>query len=331
MKAFDDELEKHFEVTHGSADWVLGIHIQRDLEQGTASMSQQKYIESLLVKYGLQDMSTKETPADPNQHLEVKQESDERLNENDTYLFKQIVGALLYLAVCTRPDIAEATRSVASCSAEPTKRHLIAAKRILRYLKHTISHKLTYTKPTLTQITGYVDANWAEDKANRKSVTGYAFFISGGAIVWKSKQQTSITLSSCEAEYTALAAAIQETVYLLQLVESAEIPLDNYTINLLEDNQSAIALARNPLTSSRTKHVDIRLHFVREILRRGSVVLHHCPTSKMVADILTKSLAKVKFKHLATQLLGLTAHEYVFVPERLHIEEGVSTYATHNK
>ena len=236
----------------------------------------------------------------------------------------QLTGALLYLALCTRPDIASSVRAVATHAAEPTNRHLNAAKRILRYVKGTKERELTYTRDrNPIAIIGFCDASWAEDKANRRSITGFIFLLASGPISWKSKQQSTVALSSCEAEYIALTHAIQEALHLLQVLISAKLPSDSRTIQLMEDNQSAIAIASSNSINSKSKHFDIKLHFVRDVLRNGSVQVRFCPTDKNVADLLTKAISRVKFTHLALQALGINPTDFVVLPNTSSVEKGV--------
>jgi hypothetical protein len=278
-------------------------------------LSQTQYVDDLLAKLNLQQMNDAQTPEAVNEHLEQKQDNETVLNANDKFIFQQLVGALIYLSVCTRPDIANSVRSVAMRSAEPTNRHLTAAKRILRYVKGTRSHVITYSKELVHVIQAFSDASWAENKANRRSTTGFVIRLANGPISWKSKTQTAVTLSTCEAEYTALASTIQELVYILQLTTTAKLPLQSNKVYLYEDNQGTMFLANNQATTNRRKHIDIKLHFVREVLNKGQIVLRYCPTNQMLADILTKALPRVRFKHLATQVLGITKQDYVFIPD----------------
>jgi hypothetical protein len=319
IEKFEHELKQHVEITKQSPEWLLGIHIQRNKAAGTITLSQSQYVENILCRYGLQQMKPQTTPAQPGDHLEVVEETDQRLTADEKYLYQQLVGSLLYIAICTRPDIADAVRNVATQTSEPTTKHLTAAKRILRYLKHTQDTNLTYQRESKNQIVGYVDASWGENKNTRKSTTGFVFCYARGAIAWKSKTQPTIALSSCEAEYMALTLAIQEATHILQTIGSAEIPTQSSVIYLLEDNQAAIALASNPTTTSRTKHIDIKLHFIREVIKRGKIIIKHCPTDKQVADLLTKSLSRTKFEQLKLQILGITAHDFVLVHETTNI------------
>jgi hypothetical protein len=324
IEAFQREIEQHFDMTHNDDTWILGIKIERDRTENTTIMSQEHYINDMLTRFSMQDMKPVSTPDTVGEHLEQTCETDAKLDSNGKFLFQQIVGGLLYLSICTRPDIANSVRAVATHSAEPTQKHLTAAKRIMRYIKGTKTETIKFTKTDNNIVIGFVDASWAEDRSNRRSTTGYIFKLAQGPISWRSKQQNSVTLSTCEAEYMALAHAVQEAIHILQLINSAKLEVQQHKIYLLEDNNSAIFLANNPSTTARTKHINIKVHFVREVIKRGQIVLRHCPTDKMIADILTKALPRIKFKDLATQVLGIKAHEYVFIPD-CNIAGGVSS------
>ena len=152
-------------------------------------------------------------------------------------------------------------------------------------------------------LVGYSDADWAGDLETRRSTTGYLFQLGGGAISWNSKRQSSVALSTTEAEYMALSAATQEAIWLRMLLEDLHIPQEQATV-ILEDNQACIAVVKNPTCHSRMKHIDIRLHFTRERVVSKEVELQYCESGQMVADILTKAIPRPKFEELR-ELMGL--------------------------
>ena len=327
---FQRALNNFVKLNNTNNDLILGIKIEHDSTKSQIKLTQKRYIDELLARFGFSDAKPQPTPDSQGEHLEEPRADDVKLNENEKFIYQKIVGGLLYLAICTRPDIASAVRQVGRFASEPTIRHLTAAKRILRYLKGTATLGITYTKNSQpNELHAFVDASWGEDKLTRKSTTGYIFLLSGGPISWISKQQTTVALSSCEAEYTALATALQEALHLSQLFSDAKIPLDSPTVHVMEDNQSAIFIAENPASNNKTKHMDIKLHFVREVLDRGKVLLHYCPTDKNLADILTKAIQQVKFKRLGLQLLGVSPTEYIVTPrdpaQDSSVEGGVLT------
>jgi len=173
--------------------------------------------------------------------------------------------------------------------------------RILRYIQGTVGYGLKYSTGGSITLTGLCDADWAGDKQNRKSTSGYTFFIGGNPVSSSSRKQQTVSLSSVEAEYIALSAATQEAMWLRSmLTELGFKPKEASKIWL--DNQSAIAVAKNPELHSRTKHIDIRHHFIRDCVENGMIQVHYCPTKEMIADILTKALPKHQFQALRAQL-----------------------------
>lgn len=207
-----------------------------------------------------------------------------------------MVGGLLYIAMATRPDIAYAVGVVSRYSSKPTEAHLTAIKRILRYLKGTINLALKYSDEPDSLI-GYSDADWA---GNLDSTTGNLFLLGGGAVSWLSKKQPVVALSTSEAEYVALSSAAQEAVWLRRML--TELGASPECVILMEDNQSAIALAKNPVSHARTKHIDIRYHYVREVIQSGTVDVQYCPTAEMNADLLTTPLPIGPFEKLRVAL-----------------------------
>ncbi|XP_075157801.1 uncharacterized protein LOC142231066 [Haematobia irritans] len=211
--------------------------------------------------------------------------------------YQSIVGALTYLSITTRPDIQHSVNKLAQRNVDPHVEHLTAVKNIFRYLAGTKNYKLIF-KAGQKGIQGYADADWASDTTDRKSTTGYIFFVNGCAVSWESKKQKTIALSSTEAEYMAMSNAAREATYLKRLM--AEIGYDSGEAVILNfDNQGAGKLAENPVFHNRSKHIDVKFHHVREVIRNKEVELKYCPTEDMVADILTKNLSRTKHNHFS--------------------------------
>ena len=218
-------------------------------------------------------------------------------NAIDKIKYQALIGSLTYAVTATRPDIAQALGSVNRFSSNPSNEHWIAAKRILRYIKGSIDHgiKLDGSKEESVELKGYVDADWGTNPNGRKSQSCYAFFVCGGIISWASKKQPIIALSSTEAEYIAANLALQEALWLRTLLNDLNFLQEQPTV-INEDNQGVIALCRNPKYHSRTKHIDIKYHFIREKIDNMEIALKYCPAEEMIADTLTKPLGKIKFQ-----------------------------------
>jgi hypothetical protein len=187
-------------------------------------------------------------------------------------------------------------------------------KRILRYLRGTINLALTYSKNnninndynSIHKVVGFSDASYAPFKDDRKSIGAYIFMFNNGAITWNTKKQPIVALSSCEAEYIALSDCSKESQWIKNL--HYELNDVNNPIILYEDNQALMKIAENNMFSKRTKHIDIRYHYIRELVRNNEVILNYCPTEDMIADALTKGLFKIKFKKLREQM-GLILYQ----------------------
>ncbi|XP_068674749.1 uncharacterized protein [Montipora foliosa] len=206
---------------------------------------------------------------------------------------------------CTRPDICWVVTKLSQFLVAPMKGHWIALKPVLRYLKGTLDFELCYRKcdDGLTLI-GYSDADWASSTDDRRSISGYCFSLNraGPHISWKSRKQPTVALSSCEAEYIALAAAVQEGMYLTQMVK--DIGEVSGPVLIFEDNQGTIALSKNPVNQRRSKHIDVRYHFVRSAQNAGKIIIKYCPTAEMVADVMTKPVTKFKLQKFRNYIFG---------------------------
>ena len=293
MKKIKESLAARFKMKDlGKLHYCLGISIQYDEEKGHLWMNQRQYIQSLLERYGLAQAKTVSTPADINVKLVKNDGVSKPVNQVN---YQSMVGSLLYASIATRPDIAQAVGAVSKFNSCPTEAHLTAVKQIYRYLKGTIGIYIKYERSTDNSLVGFSDADWAGDLNDRHSTTGNLFMMSGAAVDWLSKKQPVVALSTTEAEYIALCSATQETVWLNRLLTDIKAPPQK-PILIKEDNQGTIAVANNPISHNRTKHIDIKFHYVREALEDNIVDLIYCPTEEMTADILTKPLARQQFE-----------------------------------
>ncbi|XP_020677070.2 uncharacterized protein LOC110095752 [Dendrobium catenatum] len=220
-------------------------------------------------------------------------------NLPDAATYRRIAGALQYLTI-TRPDIAHAVNTLSQHLQIPEQIHLYLLKRLLRYIKGTINYGLPISKSSLTLRT-YSDADWAGDPVTRKSTSGFCTFLGSTIISWTVKKQTTVSRSSTESEYRALAAATADTIWLKRLLADFQISHDE-PVSVFCDNTSAIALANNPVFHARTKHIEIDQRFIRDHIQQRTINLLPISTVDQLADILTKPLPTLRFKQLRLKL-----------------------------
>lgn len=306
VEQFKAELRKHVEITDlGELHWLLGVEVRRDRENGTLGLSQGSYIDQILARYNLEEVKPVSIPMDPSVKLSSAQAprtaAEHTVMRDKPYL--EAVGSLMYAMLATRPDIAFAVNVLSRFGQNPGIAHWEALVRVFKYLKGTRNLWLTFGGVE-GELQGFADADgsMAED---RRAVTGYAFILNGGAVSWSSKRQSIVSLSTTESEYVAATEAAKEALWIRSLIGQVFAPLDGAT-TLFSDNQSAIALAQDHQYHARTKHIDIRFHFIRWVIEEGRIRLVYCPTDDMVADTLTKALPSLKVKHFARSL-GLRA------------------------
>ena len=249
----------------------------------------------------MSDCKAVATPGEVNLKL-VKSNEGKKLVDPKRY--RSLVGSLLFIGKQTRPDTLNIVNQLSRFLDKPDESHWKAAKRVLRYLKGTTDLRLTFLKNSSCDIVGDSDADWSGDLNDRKSTTGYYFKFEGneGAISWVKKQAT-VALSTAEAEYQAMAAAAQEAIYLRALLKDFGFPMEKAT-DIGKNNQSCIKMCHNPVMHKRSKHIDTKLHFIRERVENKEIKIHYVPTEEMTADILTKSLPRVKVEKHRTVLLG---------------------------
>lgn len=295
-------LQTKFEVTVGDADVYVGLHITRDLPNRRLFVDQQRFIETLLIKYGFQNVNTVSTPSDPHVHL-ISPLPDDCDSSIPNFPYQEIVGSLLYLATHSRPDIAQAVSVVAQYATNFREIHCTAVKRILKYLRGTTDFALCYSSVSTGNqvLLAYTDADFAGDLNDRKSRSGSIIFLNSGPVLWISRKQPCTTTSTTESEYVAASLASKEVVWARRLLSDLGFAQIKPT-PLFSDNQSAIRLVQNPEFHKRTKHIDVVFHLIREIQARGEITLFYVPTRLQLADILTKALTPDVFRKLRDAL-----------------------------
>ncbi|KAJ4820349.1 polyprotein [Rhynchospora pubera] len=288
LREFKEQMMAVFEMTDlGKMHYFLGLEVEQ--EEGRIFISQRKYATDLVAKFGLKGCNPVQTPMNTNEKLTLV----DGTGPTDATRFRSLIGGLMYL-IHTRPDIAHSVGVVSRFMQNPTKQHMGAAKRILRYVSGTMDYGLWYEAMDSPMLIGYSDSDWAGNLDDRKSTSGQVFFYGNNAISWSSKKQATVALSTAEAEYSAVTSAACQAVWIRSLLEELNCEQIGAT-TLYCDNQSAIAIANNPVHHNRTKHIDTRLHFIRDLVEKKVIELQYVNTNQQIADVLTKSLTREKF------------------------------------
>lgn len=284
-------LSSKFQMKYlGEAAVMLGVNITRNRKLRSISIDQEKYIEQILVRFGMQDCNPISTPMDANVKFSKVMENDEG---DDKFPYREAIGSLLFAAQVTRPDINFSVILLSRFALNPGKAHWLGVKRIMRYLKGTLKMKLTFGMQRENCISGFCDSDFAADIDDRKSTSGYVFLRNGAAISWQSKKQPTVAQSTAEAEYTALSLATKEALWLKQLTFET-LGIADMVIQMHCDNKGAVDLAQNNNISEKTKHIDIKMKFVHFEIERKNIAVMHVSTNDMLADVFTKALPKQK-------------------------------------
>jgi Reverse transcriptase (RNA-dependent DNA polymerase) len=309
-------------VDLGSCSKFLSIVIMRDRPNRRLWLSSHVYVAELLEEWNLTSCRAVSTPFPTNLTSSLSPAPANALPDvSDVDLipkYQRLVGCLLYLAIATRPDLSYYAMWLGQFNAKPTRAHFLAAKHVLRYLSGTRTFALclgTPFSPAPSSLQGFMqsvgcsDADWASDSVDRKSISGYSFYFLGSLVSWSAVKQKSIALSSTEAEYYAMTHAFKEALWMRVFLGLLSFPVPR-PFPILSDNQAACALSHSPAISARSKHIDIRHHFIRSLVQDGSFSTTWIPTEDMPADIFTKSLPFTIFSR-HRDVLGL------FIPPSL--------------
>jgi hypothetical protein len=278
----------------GPLTYFLGIAVRRD--NNGLFLSQQKYASDILSRANMTNCNSCQTPVDTNSKLGASAGNP----VSDPTHFRSLAGALQYLTF-TRPDISYAVQQICMHMHDPREGHLNALKRILRYIKGTLSMGLHLKPGPNSSLVSYTDADWAGCPDTRRSTSGFCIFLGDNLVSWSAKRQSTISRSSAEAEYRGVAHVVSEICWLRNLLLELHRPPQHASL-VYCDNVSAIYLSGNPVQHQRTKHIEIDIHFVREKVRLGLIRVLHVPSRFQIADIFTKGLPRVLFDEFRSSL-----------------------------
>ncbi len=311
----------------GDVKWLLGMRVRRNREKKEILLDQQQYIAKKVDEFNMKDSKPCTTPEERGIVLNIP--TDEELEKEQEKVkdlpYRKLVGSMLYAAIGTRPDIAHAVQQISKYNNKYTTKHWLAGKRIIRYLNTTNEETcLKYSGVGGTRsvklddkdirvnlpnisIDAYCDADWGGDRDDRKSTTGWIIKLNNNTISWLVKKQQTVAISSAEAEYMAIASVAQEVIWIKQFLSELFYVSMDHLLNkcvIHTDNMSALAISKNDVHHERTKHIDIKYHFIREGLTHKVYEINWISTTEQLADIFTKAIHGPQFTELSNAVLG---------------------------
>jgi hypothetical protein len=318
MNEFKLNLANSFKIKDlgevGGAVSILGMRITRDRAAGTLTIDQQTYVRRMLKDFGMDEAKSASTPeiSTLSKHDEsVISEIDPHPSSSSTDRitvsnYNSVIGALLYAATSTRPDIAHAVSMASRDLASPTAASLLKVKQIMRYLVGTSELGIRYsTHDEGVVLTAYSDATWGDDKQTGRSTTGVVLKLCGAAVTWTSQKQPATALSSSESEYAAASEAARDIIGMRLFLSEINHAQPDATM-LFIDNRTTISMARDEGNQNRRKHINIKHHHLREQVTEGVIRLSWIETKLQQADIMTKALTRRPFMFLRSLVTGLT-------------------------
>ncbi|KAL0745519.1 hypothetical protein Bca101_101979 [Brassica carinata] len=298
IKATKEFLKSVFEIKDlGEIKYFLGIELCRSKEG--LFISQRKYTLDLLKDAGIQGDKTAKMPLEDGYKIPREGEIEDSKAFHDPKLYRKLVGKLIYLTI-TRPDICCAVNQVSQHMQVPKEHHWRMVERLLLYLNGTSSLGVWMGCNKSTEVVGYCDADWAGDRADRRSTTGYCTFIGGNLVTWKSKKQKVVSCSSAEAEYRAMLKLTNELVWIKGL---KHLEIEQATPMTMHcDNQAAIHIATNSVFHERTKHIEVDCHKVRQMIVLGVILPCYTRSEDQLADVFTKAARQKTMESIHTRL-----------------------------
>ena len=273
----------------------LGIEIMH--EESCTWLNQKSYIQTILHAFKMSEYNSARTPME----ARFKLVKDGKEDEGNPSQFRSHIGSLKYL-INTRLDITYSVNHLSRYMNKPSSERMSAAKRILRYIKGTSSFGLRYERGKENySIQGFSESDFARNSDDQKTTTGQLFFMGNSTITWNTVKQNVVALSPCEAEYIAASAPSCQGIWIIRFVEEI-LNIKVRPFKLYVDNKLAIALSKNPSQHGRSKHIEMRFHFIRDCVEKGYVDIEYVNTESQLADLFTKPLGHIKFEEIQEKL-----------------------------
>ncbi|CAI7858435.1 unnamed protein product [Closterium sp. NIES-53] len=298
--------------------YYLRLQIERDVERRWLKVHQSHYISGVMERYGVTGGRTVLTPFPAGFKLKKAAEEDDVLEDEQQNEYQSLIGSVMYAAVHTRPDASFGVVQLARVVQRPTEEQLEVAKRLVRYLGSTSSAGVQFSaggqlkqfgadgiKPGTLKLSYFTDATWASEEEDQSSVGGYVCMVGGGSVSWRSKKQSEIAQSSGKVEYMAMYHAIKEIVLLMKLLE--DMGAEQGPTPLFSDSEAAIGMTNNPIMNGLNKHMKMKWHWVRQMVKERIVELLHVKASKQAADFLTKRLPE-SAQWKCAKMCGMALH-----------------------
>ncbi|CAM8965759.1 unnamed protein product [Rhodiola kirilowii] len=298
IKVLKSQLSSEFDMKDlGKAKKILGMVIDRDRSKRFLKLHQRPYVEKIVSKFSSLDCKPVQVPLAPHFILSKSQspKSDIECAKIENVPYANAIGSVMYAMISSRPDLSYDISLLSRFMSNPGPEHWLALKHVFAYIKSTLGVGLCYKKRhDDLKLIGYVDVDFGCDRDTRKSTTALYFTLGACCVSWKSQLQSIVTISTTESEYIALCDALKEAMWLQGMLSEAK--LFSGTAIVKCDSQSAICLSKNPVYHERSKHIDIKYHFVRDKIENGDVVVDKIGTEYNPADMGTKTVTHTKFK-----------------------------------
>ena len=289
-----DEIAKIWDIKDvGETEYFLGMRVQQDLELGTIRLTQRPYWEQVLHCFQLENVVPRNTPLPVGILLDndMSPKTDSEKREMNDKPYRSVLGSVMWGQLATRPDLSFAVSLLARFQANPGLAHWNALLHVIGYIKNTLNYGLTYSREFELSPTAFVDADYGGCRDTRRSTSGYIFTMAGGPVTWSSKRQATVALSTVEAEYVAMSRCAQQMIWMHSWLD--EVKIDHTLPGMIKgDNRGAIALTKNTRDHGKVKHIDIRHHYIRDLLRSGAIQIEQVPSADNLADFLTKPLPR---------------------------------------
>ena len=287
----------------GETEYFLGMRVQQDITLGTIRLTQRPYWEHVINRFDLTHVTPRNTPLPVgiilNNQMSPKTDSEKKEMNDKPY--RAVLGSVMWGQLATRPDLSFSVSLLARFQANPGVNHWNALLHVIGYIKNTLDYGLTYSRDAEISPSAFVDADYGGCKDTRRSTSGYVFTMAGGAVSWSSKRQTTVALSTVEAEYVAMSRCAQQMVWMHSWLN--EVQIEFVVPGLIKgDNRGAIALTKNTKDHGKVKHIDIRHHYIRDLLQSGAISIEQVPSADNLADLFTKPLPRDLHHRILTAL-----------------------------